>query len=166
MASTDVAPWPVKNRAYRAHFLILDATGAPVTGGAGLDCQVSKDQAAFAAAAGTETEIGNGWYYCDLSATEMNADTIIAVLKTSTTGAKTAHMMVHPVSIDELSAAPTFGSGGSGIEEVLSWLLALNRNKITQTSSTTTLFKNDNSTTLSTASTSDDGTTFTRAKFS
>lgn len=165
MAATDVAPWPIKNKIYRAHFLILDNTGSPVTAAAGLDCQVSKDQAAFATATNGETEIGNGWYYCELTATEMNADTVIAVLKTTTTNAKTAHMMVHPVEIKELSGAPGFGAGGSGIEEVLSWLMAMSRNKMTQTSSTATLFKDDNSTTLSTASTSDDGTTFTRNKW-
>lgn len=119
----------------------------------------------FATATNGETEIGNGWYYCELTATEMNADTVIAVLKTTTTNAKTAHMMVHPVEIKELSGAPGFGAGGSGIEEVLSWLMAMSRNKMTQTSSTATLFKDDNSTTLSTASTSDDGTTFTRNKW-
>ena len=165
MAATDVAPWPVKNKAYRAHFLLMNATGDPVTSGTGLDCQVSKDGAAFAAAAATETEIGNGWYYCDLTTTEMNADTVIMVLKSSTSGAKTAHLLVHPVAIDELTGVPTFGAGGSGLEEWMSWLGALSRNLMTQSASTTTLKKNDNTTTQATATVSDDGTTFTRAKF-
>lgn len=165
MAASDVGPWPIKNKAFRAHFLLLDADGDPVTGATALDTEVSKDGGSFVDATNEGVEIGNGWYYTELTSAEMNADTVLLVLKTGTAGAKTAHLMIHPVAIDELSGVPAFGAGGAGIEETLSWLLALSRNLMTQSATTTTLKKNDGTTTLATATVSDDGTTFTRAKF-
>lgn len=165
MAATDVAPFPVKNKAYRAHFLLLDADGDPVTGAAGLDSEVSKDGAAFADCTNEATEIGNGWYYTEVTATEMNADTVLLCLKTSTSGAKTAHLMIHPVALDELSAAPAFGAAGSGIEEALSFLVAWQRNKVTTKANEIKLFKDDASTALVTSTVSDDGTTLTRGEF-
>lgn len=51
-------------------------------------------------------------------------------------------------------------------KDALNWLFALARNKITQTSSTQTLKKDDGTTTVGTASVSDDGTTFTRNEWS
>lgn len=165
MAATDVAPFPVKNKAYRAHFLLLDADGDPVTGAAALDTEVSKDGGGFVDATNEATEIGNGWYYTEITATEMNADTVILVLKTSTSGAKTAHLMIHPVAIDELSGVPSFGAGGSGIEEWLAWLGALSRNKITQTTTTTTVFRDDGSTTQAASTISEGSGTLTRGEF-
>jgi hypothetical protein len=53
----------------------------------------------------------------------------------------------------------------AGIKDMLNWLKTLARNKITQTSTTQTLRNDGDSGTISTATTTDDGTTFTRAKF-
>lgn len=47
----------------------------------------------------------------------------------------------------------------------IGWLAALARNKITTTNAVQTLFADDNSTTVSTATVTDDGTTATRGKF-
>lgn len=47
----------------------------------------------------------------------------------------------------------------------LSWLLALARNKITTTATTTLVKADDGSTTIGTSTISDDGTTFTRGEF-
>lgn len=52
------------------------------------------------------------------------------------------------------------------LKDMLIWLKTLGRNKITQTSTTETLFKDDGSTAVSTSTDSDDGTTFTRGKWS
>lgn len=52
------------------------------------------------------------------------------------------------------------------LKDMLVWLKILSRNKITQTSTTETLFKDDGTTTVSTSTDSDDGTTFTRGKWS
>jgi len=161
MASTDVNPFPTKGKAYRAEFMIVDNTGAPVTGATGLDCQVSKDGAAFAAATNGETEVGNGWYYCDLTSTEMTANTVIAVLKSSTAGALTAHILVHPVELVEQEAAVVYGPA-PGLESCLGWLMARYVNKVTQTSTDTTIFNAANNAILMNGEISDDGTTFTR----
>ena len=50
------------------------------------------------------------------------------------------------------------------MQDALGFLIALARNKMTQTASTTTLFKDDGSTTLATSSITDNGTTLTRGE--
>lgn len=63
----------------------------------------------------------------------------------------------------EPASPPAFGGTLKG---AISWLLALARNKVTQTA-TTQLVRNDaDSATIGTSSVSDDGTTYTRGKFS
>ena len=91
MASTDATAIPVKNQAYRVTFPILDADGDLVTGATGLDSEVSLDGAAFADVTAEATEIAtaSGMYYLDLTAAEMNADTVAVIVKTSSSGAKT-----------------------------------------------------------------------------
>ena len=51
-------------------------------------------------------------------------------------------------------------------KDALNWLFALARNKRTQTATTETVYKDDGTTSLSTSTKSDDGTTFTRGKYS
>lgn len=65
-------------------------------------------------------------------------------------------------SLSELSAVP---SATPSLVSIIQWLYEIHRHKLTQTSSTTTLYKADSSTSLSTSSVSDDGTTFSRGKF-
>lgn len=65
-------------------------------------------------------------------------------------------------AMTELSAVP--GVTGT-VLEALQWLFLLSRNKITQTNSVQTLRNNADGADIATASVSDDGTTFTRAKF-
>lgn len=97
MASTDARPVPIKNTALRATFPILDADGDLVTGAAGLDSEVSKDGGAYADCTNEATEIGSsGTYYLDLTSTEMNADTVSIIVKTSTTDAKTTVLVLYP----------------------------------------------------------------------
>ena len=78
MAASDATPIPIKNQAYRVTFPIFDNDGDLVTGAAGLDSEVSKDQGTFADCTNEATEIAtsSGMYYLDLTATEMNADTV------------------------------------------------------------------------------------------
>src|SRR5262245_15426517 len=97
MASTDCRPVPQKNVAYRIIFPILDADGNLVTGAAGLDSEISKDQGTFTDCTNEATEIAtaSGVYYLDLTSTEMNADGIGLIIKTSTTGAKTTVIAIY-----------------------------------------------------------------------
>jgi hypothetical protein len=98
MASTDARPVPRKNVAYRIMFPILDNDGDLVTGAAGLDSEVSKDQGAFTDCTNEATEIAtnSGVYYLDLTSTEMNADGVAIICKTSTSNAKTTVMTLYP----------------------------------------------------------------------
>lgn len=107
MASTDAFPVPRKNVAYRVTFPILDADGDPVTGATGLDSEVSKDGAQFADCTNEATEITaaagsiSGMYYLDLTATEMNADTVAIGVHTTTSGAKTTMIVIYPEEIGD-----------------------------------------------------------------
>lgn len=103
MASSDASPFAIKNQAYRITFPILDADGDLVTAAAGLDSEVSKDGGTFANCTNEATEIdtSSGMYYLDLTATEMNADTVAIIIKTSTSGAKTTPIVIYPVTLSE-----------------------------------------------------------------
>jgi len=98
MASTDARPVPIKNTAFRITFPIFDNTGALVSGAAGLDSEVSKDGATFADCTNEATEIAtsSGMYYLDLTSSEMNADCVSIIVKTSTTNAKTTPIVLYP----------------------------------------------------------------------
>lgn len=106
MAATDSRPVPIKNTAYRVIFPILDADGDLVTGAAGLDSEVSKDCGTFADCTNEATEIAtsSGVYYLDLTSTEMNADSVAVIVKTSTSGAKTTTIVLYPQESGDIKA--------------------------------------------------------------
>lgn len=99
MASTDAKPYPKRGEAYRITFPILDADGDLVTGAAGLDSEISQDGGTFVDCTNEATEIAasSGMYYLDLTANEMNCDTVSLIIKTSTSGAKTTPIVLYPV---------------------------------------------------------------------
>lgn len=113
MASTDATPFPKKNVAYRVTFPIYDADGDLVTGAAGLDSEVSKDAGTFADCTNEATEIAtsSGMYYLDLTSTEMNADTVAIIVKTSTSGAKTTALVLYPEEGGDIRVDVTMISG-------------------------------------------------------
>src|SRR5215813_1595543 len=113
MASTDARPVPQKNVAYRVTFPILDADGDLVTGAAGLDSEISKDQGTFADCTNEATEIAtsSGMYYLDLTSTEMNADTVAIIVKTSTSGAKTTPIVLYPQEAGDIAVNVTYWNG-------------------------------------------------------
>lgn len=104
MASTDATAIPIKNQAYRVTFPIFDADGDLVTGAAGLDSEYSGDAGAFADCTNEATEIAaaSGMYYLDLTAAEMNADTVAIIVKTSTSGAKTTPIVLYPAEATDI----------------------------------------------------------------
>lgn len=104
MASTDATPLAKKGVAYRVTFPIFDADGDLVTGAASLDSEVSKDGGTFTDCTNEATEIAtaSGMYYLDLTATEMNADTVAIIVKTATAGAKTTPIVIYPVEDGDL----------------------------------------------------------------
>ncbi len=98
MAATDGKPVPQRGVAYRVTFPILDADGDLVTGATGLDSEISKDSGTFADvdAEATEVNTNSGMYFLDLTATEMTADIVALIIKTSTGGAKTTPIVMYP----------------------------------------------------------------------
>jgi hypothetical protein len=113
MAASDARPFPIKNTAYRVTFPILDADGDLVSGAAGLDSEISKDGGTFADCTNEATEIAtsSGMYYLDLTATEMNADTVAIIVKTTTTGAKTTPIVLYPVEAGDIDVDVTAWNG-------------------------------------------------------
>jgi hypothetical protein len=110
MAASDARFVPVRNAAYRVTFPILDADGDLVAGAASLDSEVSKDGGTFADCTNEATEIAaaSGMYFLDLTATEMDADTVAVIVKTGTAGAKTTPIVLYTAArdVDDL-AFPT-----------------------------------------------------------
>lgn len=116
MASTDATAVPVKNQAYRVTLPILDADGDLVTGATAPDSEVSKDGGAFADATNEITEIAtaSGMYFLDLTATEMNADTVSVIVKTTSTGAKTTPIVMYPNEVGDIDVDVTAFGGTAG----------------------------------------------------
>lgn len=116
MASTDALPVPLKNTAYRVVFPIYDADGDLVTGAVSLDSEVSKDQGTFADCTNEATEIAtsSGMYYLDLTSTEMNADCVSVIVKTASSGAKTAVLVFYPAETGDIPANVTAFGGTAG----------------------------------------------------
>ena len=124
MASTDARPVPIKNVAYRAYFGIYKNDGTLITGASGLDSEVSKDGAAIADCTNEATEIGStALYYLDLTSTEMNADSVTVLVKSSSTGAVPVVLSLYPeeagdINVDVTAFGGTAGTFASGIPEV------------------------------------------------
>lgn len=120
MASTDAKPLPIKNAAYRITFPIFDADGDLVTGATALDSEVSLDGGTFADCTNEATEIAtaSGMYYLDLTAAEMNADTVVIIIKTTSSGAKTTPIVLYPATgnINNLDATISSRSSHSAAD--------------------------------------------------
>lgn len=116
MAASDALPIPRKNVAYRVTFPILDADGDLVTGATGLDSEVSKDAGTFTDCTNEATEIAtsSGVYYLDLTSTEMNADTVAVIVKTSSSGAKTTTLVIYPEEAGDTRADVVWFGGAAG----------------------------------------------------
>ena len=90
-----------KNVATRIVFPIVDADGDTVSAAAGLDSESTTwsdgaNPGAFADLTNEATEIGTtGIYYLTLTAGEVNFDYIYVQVKTTTTGAKTQHILIN-----------------------------------------------------------------------
>lgn len=83
-------------------------------------------------------------------------------LDTAFTAATTA-TAVWATAMSDLAAVP---SATASVLSAVNWIFEKARNKITQTSSTETVFKDNSSSTVATSTVADDGTTFSRSKFS
>lgn len=169
----------------------VDATDG-VTAETGLtisqaDVRLKKNAGAWAqkTEATSATHEENGWYEVPLDATDTGTLGVL-MLNVSESGALPVwrEFMVLPANVydslvsgsdklqvdtneftatcTEPAAVPAVNASGIS---ALSWLLALARNKITQTATTQTLRNDADSASLATAAVSDDGTTFIRAEW-
>ncbi|MHA2067605.1 MAG: hypothetical protein ACXABY_24845, partial [Candidatus Thorarchaeota archaeon] len=106
--------------AFTATFPIYDADGDLVSAAASLDSEVSKDGGTFTdVSPGEATEIAtsSGVYTLALSATEMNADIVATITKTSTGGAKTAVNVMYTVTRQLVDLAfPVVSGRGIDVE--------------------------------------------------
>lgn len=125
MASTDARPVPIKNTAMRIYFAIVDADGDLVTGATGLDSEVSKDGGTFADCTNEATEIAtsSGVYYLELSSTEMNADSVCVIIKTTSVGAKTTVVVMYPQEAGDIKVDVETISGDSAAADALEAVL-------------------------------------------
>jgi len=113
MAASDARPVPRRNVAYRVTLTLLDADGDPVTGATSPDSEVSKDGGTFADCTNEITEIAtaSGVYFLDLTATEMDADTVAVIVKAG--NAKTTVIVMYPESAGDYRADVTHWNGST-----------------------------------------------------
>ncbi len=106
-----------KNVATIITFPIVDADGDPVTSAAGLDSEIDTwtDDVApdgFTDCTNEATEIGtSGIYYLSLTQAECNVDYAYIRIQTSTSGAKTQHILIRFIVGDPLNIATTDDGG-------------------------------------------------------
>lgn len=118
-----------KNVATYIVYPIVDVNGDTVTSAGGLDTEIDAwaDGSApdgFADASNEATEIGStGMYYLSLTQSEMNNDYLIVTTSTTTTDAKSQHILIRTLIGDPLNIATTDDGGtidvtGGAIDEV------------------------------------------------
>ena len=102
MAASDARPLPRKNTAFRVTFPIYNSSGDLVAGASGLDSEVSIDGGTFADCTNEATEIAtsSGIYYLDLTAGELNGDTIAINIKS--TSNKTTTIVIYPEELGDI----------------------------------------------------------------
>jgi hypothetical protein len=122
-----------------------------------LDLDATVRAAVGLASANLDTQLSAIDDYLDTEVAAILAavDTEVAAIKTVTD--QFAAAQAEPTAAPAANATPL---------EKLAWIAALARNKITQTATTQTVFRDDGSTTMATSTVSDDATTFTRGEFS
>lgn len=99
------ARWPPrKNVAMRVTFPIYDADGDLITGATGLDSESSCDAGTQADVTSEATEIATstGTYYLDLTAGEMNCDTVSIVVKSTSAGSKDTVLVLYPNEVTDI----------------------------------------------------------------
>ena len=109
MAASDAIPVPRKNTAYRFYFAIRKPSDSTlITTWAGQDSEVSLDGAAYSDCTNEATEIGtSGTGYIDLTASEMNADSVLLKVTVTNTGAVPLVFVLYPESAGDYRVADT-----------------------------------------------------------
>ena len=121
MASTDALPVPRKNVAFRAYFDLRLNTGALNPGATGLDSEVSKDGGTMTDCTSEAVELAtsSGHYYLDLTATEMNADSVVVQVKSTNTNNVTRTLIMYPQETGDIKVDVTSWLGTAPITPTL-----------------------------------------------
>lgn len=133
-----------KNVATKIVFPMVDADGDTVTSAAGLDSEESHwsdgtTPSTFTDLTNEATEIGTtGIYYLSLTSGEMNQDYVAIQVKTSTTGAKTQHILIRTIAGDPKAAA-TVTTAGNSIDVASTGEVGLDFSNVKNATGATTL---------------------------
>ncbi len=109
MAATDATYFPVKNQAYRlTRVFTLVTTGKESSGAlTSLAASVSKDGGAYASATASPAQQGTtGIVTLDLTATEMNADTVVVKFTSALANTVDVISVLVPVDLSEVAGRP------------------------------------------------------------
>jgi hypothetical protein len=103
----------------------------------------------------------------DSNVQEINTDIISAIRfgLATITPEQVKDQIVSAIAIDDCAEPTSVPASNSSLKDKISWLFMLAKNRLTQTSNTQTVFRDDAVTSVATANVSDDGTTATRGKF-
>jgi hypothetical protein len=104
LPASDAKLFATRGAAYRLSFGIRDDLNALVAGAADLDSEISKDGGAFVDCTNEAVEVEQGVYHLDLTATEMDADAVAVIIKTSTVNAKTTSATIYPLEVGDIRA--------------------------------------------------------------
>jgi hypothetical protein len=152
MATSDARPIPIKGTAYRVTFPILDADGDLVPSATGLANVLIKDTT-VTTAAGTVTQLGtSGMYFLDLTGTEMTADTIVILITTTSSGAKTTPIVLYPQEAGDIKVdVQSFNGDATGAGNIAFTTAAIGRGTVGGGSSLTSIVTSAFVPTLATA---------------
>lgn len=114
MAATDALPIPRKGAAYRVVFPGFKNDGTLNTSGTGMDSERSLDMGTFADCTNEATEIAtnSGIYYLDLTAAEMNFDSVTVKITWTNTGALTQVLTLYPEETGDIRVNVTQMAAG------------------------------------------------------
>ncbi|KKL23648.1 hypothetical protein LCGC14_2423300 [marine sediment metagenome] len=157
-----------KNTALTLVFPLTDPDGQPITGAGGLDTEESHDGSVFADTANEMAEIGStGFYVVTITAGELNYDTIVIDLQTSTGGIMPLSYEIHTYTPTEDITLAELAQGQPSATPTLRnalMLLYMALRNLTTTSATLLEVNNNAGTVIAKSTIGDDGSDFTRAK--
>ena len=106
MAATDAKPLPIKNQAYRYHFPMYKNDGTLFSAAwTGTAAQISKDGAAYANTSNSPVEVSSiigRTGYIDLTASEMNADSVMLLVQITNTDATVHAVEINPAEVEDI----------------------------------------------------------------
>ena len=170
MAATDALWLPRKGGAWRVYSVIKNSTtGNPITGGlTGLQAKISKDAGSFNNTTASATEIGTtGYFYVDLTTTEMNVTAGILHIEATNSNAIYQSIFFATANLAELAMRADLEANPS-LERYLvqNWMALHNKESFDASDGEFTRYAADSTTAVLTAAGTSDPTGSTRGKFS